>query len=185
MKQEVRIIGGRYRGKKLAFPKVENLRPTPDRVKETVFNWLMHKVRGARCLDAFAGSGALGLEAFSRGASEVILLESSEVAYKSLSKLVESFQASEIQVVHADALKFLLTLQRPYDLIFLDPPFSGNFLEECLELIYNKKLLLQEGVIYIESPLPIELNHNCFNCLKSKKAGQVYFGIYGLKLEPA
>lgn len=87
MKQVVRIIGGLYRGKKLHFPDVEGLRPTPDRVRETLFNWLMHDIREARCLDAFAGSGALGLEAFSRGAARVVFLEQSPKAYAHLQKI--------------------------------------------------------------------------------------------------
>lgn len=86
MKQTVRIIGGKYRGKKLYFPESEGLRPTPDRVKETLFNWLMHDIQGARCLDAFAGSGALGFEAYSRGASRVVLVESSPNACANLKK---------------------------------------------------------------------------------------------------
>ena len=91
MKQVVRIIGGMYRGKKIAFPELQGLRPTPDRIKETLFNWLMQDIRGARCLDAFAGSGALGFEAFSRGASEVVFIEQAPQAYKNLHKIFLDF----------------------------------------------------------------------------------------------
>ena len=103
MKQEIRIIGGQYRGKKLQFPNVEGLRPTPDRVRETLFNWLMHDIRDARCLDAFAGSGALGLEAFSRGASQVVFIEQAPLAQANLQKIIQAFNSPILKLLKVPA----------------------------------------------------------------------------------
>lgn len=179
MKQTIRIIGGRYRGKKLSFPAVEHLRPTPDRVKETLFNWLMHKINGARCLDAFAGSGSLGFEAFSRGASEVVMVESSTAAFDSLIRIAQSFQAPELKIIHADVRKYLELPQAPYDIIFLDPPFSGMLLQEFLQQLRIKNLVAADGVIYTESPAPLLLDTDTFQLLKAKQAGQVHYALYG------
>ncbi len=107
MKQIVRIIGGQFRGKKIHFPPEAGLRPTPDRVKETLFNWLMHDIPKARCLDAFAGSGGLGLEAFSRGAARVVFVEQSPAVYAYLNKTLAEFNTNKLQLVHQDALAYL------------------------------------------------------------------------------
>ena len=116
----VRIIGGLYRGKKIHVPELEGLRPTPNRVRETLFNWLMNDIRGARCLDAFAGSGALGLEAYSRGAAEVIFLESSHCAHGALQKNIALFKNPTLILKKTDALSYLESAKEPFDIIFLD-----------------------------------------------------------------
>src|SRR3990167_614453 len=102
MQQTIRIIGGKYRGKKISFPAVEGLRPTPDRVRETLLNWLMHDIRGAICLDAFAGSGALGFEAYSRGASLVVFVEKSALACTALRQYVLSWNDQKLSVIQQD-----------------------------------------------------------------------------------
>ncbi|HAU1138500.1 TPA: 16S rRNA (guanine(966)-N(2))-methyltransferase RsmD, partial [Legionella pneumophila] len=99
MKQVIRIIGGLYRGKKIHFPDVDGLRPTPDRVRETLFNWLMNDIRNARCLDAFAGSGALGFEAYSRGASHVVFIEQSPKAHASLQNTIRQFDTPNLHLI--------------------------------------------------------------------------------------
>ncbi|CEK11702.1 16S rRNA (guanine(966)-N(2))-methyltransferase RsmD [Legionella hackeliae] len=178
MKQTVRIIGGRYRGKKLSFPNVEGLRPTPDRVKETLFNWLMHDIHGARCLDAFAGSGALGFEAYSRGASRVVLVESSPKVYANLQQVASAFDSNALSVVQANAEDYFINSTERFDIIFLDPPFAKNYLPNCLKILSQSDLLIPGGLVYLESPDKISLDPVHWAEKKSKQAGQVIYGLY-------
>lgn len=178
MKQEIRIIGGQYRGKKLHFPNVEGLRPTPDRVRETLFNWLMHEIRDARCLDAFAGSGALGFEAFSRGASQVVFVEQSVPAHTNLQKIINSFESPSLKLIKMDARQYLQTSKEQFDIIFLDPPFAQNYLPSCIADLAKTNLLAQGGLIYLESATAIEIDENQWRQVKSKKAGQVLYGLF-------
>ncbi|MDP1603071.1 MAG: 16S rRNA (guanine(966)-N(2))-methyltransferase RsmD [Legionella sp.] len=177
MNHSVRIIGGLYRGKKINFPDIEGLRPTPDRVKETLFNWLMHDIRRARCLDAFAGSGALGFEAFSRGACNVVMIESSPIAFKALQQTARAFDKPEISVLNLDARLHLQTVKDPYDIIFLDPPFKSNYLEECLTILASGNCLIKGGLVYIESAVEITVDSTIWNRRKFKKAGQVFYAL--------
>lgn len=178
MNQTVRIIGGLYRGKKLGFPDIDGLRPTPDRVRETLFNWLMADIRGVRCLDAFAGSGALGFEALSRGAAQVVLVEASPLACKALRHNAESLRSPAIQVISADALSYLEKTTTPFDIIFLDPPFASDFMTRCLQTIEAGLGLKPGGLLYTESPMALQLDPEIWTERKSKKAGQVYYALY-------
>ena len=178
MRQTIRIIGGQFRGKKLHFPDIEGLRPTPDRVRETLFNWLMHDIRDAVCLDAFAGSGALGFEAHSRGAANVILLEQAPIAHANLVKLAASFQSSRLSVLNVDACSFLQQSKAEFDIIFLDPPFAKNYLPQCLALLAKSNLLKHGGLVYLESENPIAIDETIWQPIKLKKAGQVSYGLY-------
>ncbi len=178
MKQTVRIIGGQFRGKKLPFPAEEGLRPTPDRVRETVFNWLMHDIRDARCLDAFAGSGALGFEAFSRAAASVIFLETNPIAAKNLTQIASSFHSTTLCIKQIDALKFLQHTNEHFHVVFLDPPFSENLIPACLDLLITRNILLPGGFVYLESPQAIVVDETQWRCLKLKTAGQVVYGLY-------
>lgn len=178
MKQTVRIIGGLYRGKKIEFPDIAGLRPTPDRVKETLFNWLMNDVKNARCLDAFAGSGALGLEAFSRGASHVTFIEQAPAANASLKKILQQFQHSNLKLLQTNALDFLKKGSETFDIIFLDPPYALNYIPTCLDSISQSNVLVQGGLVYAESPTLIELNPDHWNQIKLKQAGQVIYGLF-------
>lgn len=178
MKQTIRIIGGQYRGKKLHFPEVEGLRPTPDRVRETLFNWLMHDIRDARCLDAFAGSGAIGFEAYSRGAGKVVLLEQEPSAYANLLKQALAFDSTKLIVRKTDALEYLLKANEQFDIVFLDPPFAKNVLPQCLESLANPNLLVNGGLLYIESPQEVIVEKSIWKQLKLKQAGQIVYGLY-------
>jgi 16S rRNA (guanine966-N2)-methyltransferase len=178
LKQQIRIIGGLYRGKKIQFPQVDGLRPTPDRVRETLFNWLMNTIHGARCLDAFAGSGALGLEAFSRGASNVVFIEQSASAYASLYKNIEIFNSTKLTRVKADTLNYLSQCTEQFDIIFLDPPFSLNYIPQCLHQIVQKKILNPGGLVYIESDTVIAVDYKDWKQIKLKQAGQVIYGLF-------
>lgn len=178
MKQSVRIIGGLYRGKKLFFPDSEGLRPTPDRVKETLFNWLMADIRGARCLDAFAGSGSLAFEAFSRGAERVVLVESAPKVYANLKELAASFNSRKITVVNQKAEDYFLKSCEQFDLIFLDPPFAQNCLPLCLERLNQSELLVPGGLLYLESAEKLNVDSRLWQERKSKKAGEVVYSLY-------
>lgn len=178
MKQIIRIIGGKYRGKKLPFPEVEGLRPTPDRVRETLFNWLMHSIKGARCLDAFSGSGALGLEAYSRGAQHVTFIEQSPIAHAHLKKIIAQFNEPTLKLIQANALDYLKQTKEQVDIIFLDPPFSQNYIPLCLSSIVQNKVLPLGGLLYLESAEPIPLDNTEWKELKLKQAGQVIYGLY-------
>jgi 16S rRNA (guanine966-N2)-methyltransferase len=178
LKQSIRIIGGLYRGKKLQFPESKDLRPTPNRVRETLFNWLMQDTQEAHCLDAFSGSGALGLEAFSRGAATVVFLEESPKICENLQTIITSFHSPNLKLIQTDALLYLQQDSgKPFDLIFLDPPFRENYIPQCLELIVQHKRLVPGGFVYFESSSPIEIDLQEWNPIKSKQAGQVSYGL--------
>ncbi len=178
MKQTIRIIGGLFRGKKLHFPAIEGLRPTPDRVRETLFNWLMHDIRDAICLDAFAGSGALGFEAYSRGAAKVTLLEKNADAHANLLKQALSFNSPKLSVKRIDACEFLQQSNEHFNIVFLDPPFAKNYLPQCLEILANSDVLTTGGLLYFESPTEIPLDQTIWQPIKLKQAGQVVYGLY-------
>lgn len=153
----VRIIGGRWRGTRLAVADAPGLRPTSDRVRETLFNWLQPMLPGARVLDLFAGSGALGLEALSRGAREAVLVERDPRLAESLRDAVARLQAgSQAQVVRADALAWLgVPLHGRFDLVFLDPPFDAGLWPGVLERL--PQWLSEEAWLYVEMPLAAAL----------------------------
>lgn len=181
MNQFIKIIGGIWRGKKIPVLDSPHLRPTPNRVRETLFNWLMHDVRNARCLDAFAGSGALGFEAFSRGASAVDFVEAIPTVCSSLKKVVNACSSPHLHVYQADTLAFLKTITNPYDIIFLDPPFHHSLLPACMEELELGSCLKKEGLLYVEAEENICLNKERWMQLKQKKAGAVYYGLYQKK----
>jgi len=178
VKQVIRIIGGMYRGKKLHFPDVEGLRPTPDRVRETLFNWLMHDIREAHCLDAFSGSGALGLEAFSRGAARVVFLEQSPKAHASLQKIIAAFNSPKLKLLQTDAVQYLQRVQEEFDIIFLDPPFAQTYLPQCIAHIAQSNILKRGGLVYVESPSMLHLDEKIWRQIKLKQAGQVVYALF-------
>ncbi len=146
----LRIIGGEWRSRRLTFADVQGLRPTPDRVRETLFNWLQMQVPGSRCLDLFAGSGALGLEALSRHAKEVVFVEKHPAAAKALRDNIALLGAQNATLVNDDAFRFLQRETTGFDLIFLDPPYRKNLLEPVLESLFTRQLLNPDGMIYLE-----------------------------------
>ncbi len=178
MKQSLRVIGGQYRGMKIPFAKLPDLRPTPDRVRETLFNWLMPHIHNARCLDAFAGSGALGIEARSRGAQEVLLIEKAPLAREHLKQAIERLKAPHLTLLGKDILPFLAGKPPPFDIIFLDPPFKKNIQPQCVQLIEGNPSILPGGFLYIESPEAVELDPSIWECHRSKKSGQVYYALF-------
>jgi len=151
--RELRIIGGALRGRKWRFPEAPGLRPTPDRVRETLFNWLQMRVAGARCLDLFAGSGALGIEALSRGAAQAVFCESNAQAAAALTSTLSRFGLETRSQVHAAAAPPVLQrLQGPFDLVFLDPPFDAGLVPRTLAALSERGLLAPDAFAYVEMP---------------------------------
>lgn len=147
----LRIIGGTWRGRKLRFPAQEEIRPTPDRVRETLFNWLGPRVVGARCLDLFAGSGALGLEALSRGATQVTFVERDAVAVRELRARLAEWGAVGGQVEQTEAVRFLNGSALPFEIVFLDPPFASGLLPPVATLLEQRHWLSANALIYVET----------------------------------
>jgi 16S rRNA (guanine966-N2)-methyltransferase len=181
---ELRIIAGNWRGRKLAFPPLAGLRPTPNRVRETLFNWLQASVPGARCLDLFAGSGALGLEALSRGAASVTFIDNATQAVRQLRDNLQLLKAQHADVVATPAMDWLARHERAgemgFDLVFLDPPFRCDLLPQACELLESRDLLARQALIYIESEAELgapRLPQN-WRQLRSKTAGQVTYALY-------
>lgn len=171
---EVRIIGGAWRSRRLAFPASDGLRPTPDRVRETVFNWLAPHLPGAACLDLFAGSGAFGFEALSRAAARAVLVEKRLEVVAALRHNREQLKAEHADIVHADAADFLRGPAAAFDVVFLDPPYAGGLLAPCIELLETRGWLQPDAFIYLEAlhgetpALPAT-----WQLVRSKTAGQV------------
>ena len=151
-RSRVRIIGGRWRGVPLTFPAMAQLRPTPDRVRETLFNWLQPVIAGARCLDLFAGSGALGIEALSRGAAQVAFVERDPTVGRHLSSELRRLGVAEAHVTVSDALQFLSGAAQPFDIVFLDPPYAADLLEPACRLLAQQGWLAPDAHIYLECP---------------------------------
>lgn len=173
----VRIIGGEFRRRLLHFPDLPGLRPTPDRVRETLFNWLGQRLDGQTCLDAFAGSGALGFEAASRGAAKVVMLEQDGRALEALRRNVEELGAKNVDIVRADALAWLRNRTERFDLVLLDPPFEAGLLEPALRLAATG--LNSGGRIYAEGPR--DLSCEGLVVTRSGRSGRSHYSL----MEPA
>jgi len=198
---QLRIIGGQWRGRKLAFADGEGLRPTMDRVRETLFNWLQADIAGARCLDLFTGSGALGLEALSRYASEVVMIDKNPQAIRKIRQNLELLKVDNAQLIKMDARDFLSSfLQAPakgslktaegsntppktFDIVFLDPPFNKQLVSVFCQLLEQSNCLSEQALVYIEiekqTPLP-QLPDN-WEVIKEKKAGQLAYYLVNIK----
>ncbi|MFO1419190.1 MAG: 16S rRNA (guanine(966)-N(2))-methyltransferase RsmD [Methylotetracoccus sp.] len=151
MSNEVRIIGGVWRSRKLRFPAVNELRPTPDRVRETLFNWLQGEVEGSHCLDLFAGSGALGFEAASRGAARVVAVERNPRVCAALRQNCALLDARQIEVVQTEARRYLARPAHAFDLVFLDPPFRRDLVAGTCQTLASRGWLSDNAWIYVET----------------------------------
>jgi 16S rRNA (guanine966-N2)-methyltransferase len=150
---QVRIIAGQWRGRRLEFPDLPELRPTPDRVRETLFNWLAPVLPGARCLDLFAGSGALGIEALSRGAAKVVFVERQPLAVRALRDNLARLNAETARVEAVDALAWLRQPGTPFEIVFLDPPFGQGLLEPVCAMLEQNGWLAAPAWIYLEAAM--------------------------------
>ena len=180
----VRIIGGEWRGRKLSFPEIEGLRPTPDRVRETLFNWLQSYLPGARCLDLFSGSGALGIEALSRGAASVTFVDQAAEVVNQLRGNLNLLKAQNAEIIAASALNWLDHRQPDeearYDLVFMDPPFHQGLVAPICEMLEQRNLLREEAMIYIENGRRLTLDRlpEGWALYREKTAGQVAYRLF-------
>ncbi len=174
----VRIIGGRWKGRRISVSR-EGVRPTGDRVRETLFNWLAPYIRGLRCLDLFAGSGALGIEALSRGAGRAVFAEKSRPIAAALTRTLAELGADNAKVHCTDAMSLLESVSESFDLVFLDPPFDGPSLQDLCTLLENSGALAESALIYMESDkrsAPPQLPPN-WRPEKEKTAGNVRYAL--------
>jgi len=172
MQGKIRIIGGQWRSRLLTFPEHPDLRPTANRVRETVFNWLEQDLSGLRCLDLFAGSGALGFEAASRGAAHVVMVDNDVRVYKALRENKEKLQAMQIELVLMNALDFMKSDVRKFDVIFLDPPYRLDLLPQLMLLLPSH--LEEDGLVYSEARDTWNLDKQ-WRVHRSAKAGTVRY----------
>lgn len=174
---EVRIIGGKWKGRKVVFPARRDLRPTLGRVRETLFNWLRADIAGSHCLDLFAGSGALGFEAASRGAAAVTLVDSDRRVARCLTDNATRLEAAEITVVCDRAERVLRRRQGPWDIIFVDPPFRQGAVAPTLDLISATGALAAGGLLYVEVPERDALPIGPWQTVRESRAGETRFGL--------
>jgi 16S rRNA (guanine966-N2)-methyltransferase len=177
---QCRIIGGKWRGRKISFDDAQDLRPTTDRIRETVFNWLQPYLSQSHCLDCFAGSGALGFEALSRGAESVVFLEQNKKAVSHLKQSIDLLDAITAELHCVDTLQWL-PLQKNknmFDLVFLDPPFATNLLAETCDSLNQNNCLADDAIIYLEHNINSKIDFpDNWHYLKQKKAGQVAYSL--------
>lgn len=180
LRNEIRIIAGAWRRRKLRFPVAEGLRPTPDRVRETLFNWLRDDIEGARCLDLFAGSGALGFEAASRGAGKVVLVESGDTVCAALRQSCAVLAADQVFVVQDNVRHYLTGPAEPFDVVFLDPPFQRGWLQAMSLMLENRGWLAPHALVYLESERELRLDGlpAAWSRIRQGEAGDVAYGLY-------
>ena len=182
-----RIISGDFRGKKFIFPEVEGLRPTPGKIRETLFNWLQFDIINKTALDPFAGSGALSLEAISRGAKEVYIIEKDRKVYEKLKSNFNFLDRDQYTIINEDAMIYLSKpTKQSFDLVFLDPPFAKNLLLQTIDRLSNNNYINSQSQIYIESEYKIteenlsSLTNYHFKINKQKKSGNVHYCLISL-----
>ena len=177
-----RIIAGDYKGTKLSFKPNKNLRPTESKTKETLFNWLLNDLHKKKCLDMFAGTGALGLEALSRGADEVVFFEKQKALCGAIEVVVKKLGINnKCRVINANSIAFdFTTLNTKFDLIFLDPPFHERLIQKSLNIISENQLLTEQGLVYIECERDLDLGSLKTNLtqLKLSKGGETKYCLY-------
>ncbi len=178
--QQLRIIGGQWRGRKLSFPSADGLRPTGDRTRETLFNWLVPDLHNAQCLDLFSGSGALGIEALSRGAAHTTFLETNAVAVQQLKKNLQLLDCQQSRVEQTDALHWLnQTPNNQADIVFIDPPFALDLWDQIIERLDRHHWLRDQAAIYIESPKKVALHTPAnWHMHREKVSGDVCYRLY-------
>ena len=175
----VRIVAGSLRGSKLAVADMNGLRPTPDRVRETLFNWLAPTIAGARCLDLYAGTGALGIEALSRGAGECVFVERDRTLCRLLDENLARLKVSDARVVNDEAASFLANAGPAFDLVFLDPPFDANLWTAAALRLEQGGWLRHGAMVYVEAPIgaTIALPAN-WQAHRQSHAGAVSYTLY-------
>lgn len=174
---KVRIIAGKWRGRRIQVAELANLRPTPDRVRETLFNWLAPHLHGARCLDLFAGTGALGFEAISRGAGDVLMVDAARESVQLISQQLHEFKAEVGRAYQAELPQGLRAGEKPFDIVFIDPPYESGLLLPTCRFLEENHFLADNALLYLEARDAIEDNDlpQNWQLIKRKKAGQVHY----------
>lgn len=172
----IRIVGGAWRSRRIDVAERPGLRPTPDRVRETLFNWLGQTLDGLACLDLFAGSGILGFEAASRGAASVTLVERDPRAYAALRRNAENLKATQVEIVRGDALEFLASTAGRFDIGFIDPPYRQGWIERIISPL--GRVLAPGALVYTEAEAPVDFPPQ-WRAIKQGRAGQVHFYLLG------
>ena len=181
LKNQIRIIGGEWRSRQITFTDIPGLRPTPSRVRETLFNWLQNDIPGSSCLDLYAGSGALGIEAASRGAKSVVLVERDNIACRTIKENLIKLKANQIDIVQNDVFRYLTGDAKTFDIVFLDPPFGKNLAAHSCQLLEDKGWLSRNAKIYVEMESGKNLSESFlanWRLLKSKTAGEVGYYLF-------
>lgn len=175
-KSQVRIIGGQHKRRLIDFVVIDGLRPTPDRLRETLFNWLMGDLAEAKVLDVCAGSGVLGFESLSRGANAATLIEFDKIQAKQLNQTAEQLQLKNTQILQGDCLTILPTLTTAFDVIFIDPPYAQNLWQAILNTLTTNHLTHQNTLLYLEADRPLDefASSNNLQIVKSAKVGGVW-----------
>jgi 16S rRNA (guanine966-N2)-methyltransferase len=187
LQNKLRIIGGEWRSRQIDFYDAPGLRPTPARVRETLFNWLQYDIPGSRCLDLYAGSGALGFEAASRGAKSVVQVENNPDACRALKETAVKLAATQIKIVQSDAFRYLSGDAEPFDIVFLDPPFGLSLTAQTCQWLEDKGWLSQQAKIYVEVESNLRFldeSPGNWQHLKSKTAGEVGYHLLERKAFP-
>jgi len=169
----VRIISGKWKRRKLTFPSRPTLRPTPDRARETLFNWLAPQIEGTRCLDLFAGSGALGFEALSRGAASATLVDDDPEVVRALHTSRQTLDATNCTILKSPALAFLQRSTTAWDIVFLDPPFATQLIDRCLAALAQGPHLHRHSIVYVESSIHHSPGLTHWQTLKTSRTGEV------------
>ena len=151
MQSRLRIIGGKWRRREIRFDSRPDVRPTTDSARETLFNWLQTRIQGARCLDLFAGSGALGFEALSRGAAHVVFIDKDKRCIQQLERTAAELNADSFEMKHLDAAKYIEQTDQQFDIVFLDPPFHRGLAERSVKLLSSSQHLAPDALIYVET----------------------------------
>lgn len=180
-RSRLRIIGGEWRSRVVTFADIADIRPTPDRVRETLFNWLQAPIVGAKCLDLFAGSGVLGFEALSRGAAAVVALELDTKAAAAIRSNADQLKTTQLQLIRKNALDWLRSNNsgQQFDVVFVDPPYAAGLYETCFTLLQENGWLARGALIYVEADQPLEhlILPARWRLIRNKRAGAVYFGL--------
>ena len=179
-KPTLRIIGGKWRGRKVSFKDQNELSPTGERVRETLFNWLMHDIKGARCLDLFSGTGILGIEALSRGASRLTFIEQDAEIAAQLNHNLTLLNTDQFNLITTDAIPYLKATNHVFDIIFLDPPFGRDHLKQAGNIIAERRLCANFVYIESESALAFDSLPDNWQIYRQKKAGRVNYGLIAM-----
>ncbi len=179
----LRIVAGKWRSRLLPVAEEPGLRPTSARIRETLFNWLASTIEGSRCLDLFAGTGALGFEALSRGAREIVFVENSARAAAALKESVKVLDATGARIHQADAIRYLKREPEPFDIVFLDPPFADDLLEDLCRLLSEGNWLADGARVYLEQDRerPLPALPDGWTIINDKTAGQVRYALVTVK----